>query len=236
MTYSNNIPSYVVVYNALYSDIINNVYEEGEILPSETLLAKKYEVSRNTLRQALAVLNEDGLITKSQGKGTLVTVRNEKEVSQTVFNPMRISCRETVTHIDYLYNFAPPTDIAKEKLHLKQSDLILASNNIYYVDEQAVGFSFIQIPMRTIEKFDVDVSDEKQVEQLIEAEIYSGAVKATMAIKLIYANEMEVEFLGLEPLVPILLSETILLDGSSEPMARCKCYFIPEHYDLHFMI
>lgn len=236
MIISNNIPSYVVVYNALYSDIINHVYEEGEFLPSETLLAKKYEVSRNTLRQALAVLNEDGLIIKSQGKGTLVAVRKEKEVSQTVFNPMSVSCREAVTHIEYLYNFAPPTDIAKEKLQLKQSDLILASNNIYHVSDHAVGFSFIQIPMRTIEKFGVDVSDEKQVEQLIEADIYRGAVNATMTIKLIYANEMEVEILDLEPLAPIILSENILLDATSEPIARCKCYFIPEHYDLNFLI
>lgn len=236
MAYSNNIPSYVVVYNALYSDIINHVYKEDEFLPSETLLAKKYEVSRNTLRQALAVLNEDGLIIKSQGKGTLVAPRKKKEFSQTVFNPMTVSCKEVITHTDYLYNFAPPTDIAKEKLHLKQSDLILASNNIYHVNHHVVGFSFIQIPMRTIEKFGVDVSDEKQVEQLIETDIYSGAVNATMTIKLIYANEMEVEFLGLEPLVPILLSESILLDGKSEPMARCKCYFIPEYYDLHFRI
>ena len=236
MTYSNNIPSYVVVYNALYSDIINHVYQEGEFLPSETLLAKKYEVSRNTLRQALAVLNEDGLIIKSQGKGTLVAVRHEKEVSQTIFNPLRVSCRELITHTDYLYNFAPPTDIAKEKLQLKQSDLILASNNIYHVGQHVVGFSFIQIPMRTIEKFGVDVSDEKQVEELIEADIYSGATNVTMSIKLIYANEMEVEFLGVEPLAPILLSENILLDATSQPMARCKCYFIPEHYDLHFLI
>jgi len=236
MTYSNNIPSYVVVYNALYSDIVNQVYEEGEFLPSETLLAKKYEVSRNTLRQALAVLNEDGLIIKSQGKGTLVAIRTTKEVNHALFNPMRVSCKDIITHVEYLYNFAPPTRIAKEKLRLKQSDLILASNNIYYVQDRPVGFSFIQIPMKTIEKFGVDVSVEEEVEELIETKIYSGAVNATMTIKLIYANEMEVEFLGIEAMVPILLSENILLDNKSEPIARCKCYFIPAYYDLHFLI
>jgi len=236
MTYSNNIPSYVVVYNALYSDIVNNVYKEKEFLPSETTLAKKYEVSRNTLRQALAVLNEDGLIIKSQGKGTLIAERKNKKISQTVFNPLCDSCKETITHTDYLYNFAPPTDIAKEKLNLKQSDLTLASNNIYHVGNDAVGYSFIQIPIRTIEKFGVDVSDENQIEQLIESDIYSRASNATMNIKLIYANEMEVDFLGVEPLSPLLFSENILLDEASEPMARCKFYFIPDHYDLHFLI
>lgn len=66
------VPVYVGVYNALYSDIMNGVYLENEILPGETALAEHYGVSRNTLRQALAILSEDGLIIRSQGKGTLV--------------------------------------------------------------------------------------------------------------------------------------------------------------------
>ena len=74
--YKNHIPSYVSVYNALYSDIMNDVYLDNELLQSEVFLAEKYGVSRNTLRQALAILCEDGLIVKSQGKGTLVTKKS----------------------------------------------------------------------------------------------------------------------------------------------------------------
>ena len=64
---SSHVPAYVSIYNSLYLDIINGVYAPGDYLPGETVLAEKYNVSRNTLRQALAVLNEDGLITKSRG-------------------------------------------------------------------------------------------------------------------------------------------------------------------------
>lgn len=63
-----NVPVYIEVYNSLYSDIMNNVYLEGNQLPSENALSEKYGVSRNTLRQALAILCEDGLVIKSQGK------------------------------------------------------------------------------------------------------------------------------------------------------------------------
>ena len=41
------IPSYVPVYNMLYSDIINGFYKTGDILPSESTLSQKYKVSRN---------------------------------------------------------------------------------------------------------------------------------------------------------------------------------------------
>ena len=60
----NKIPSYVSIYNQIYSDIVDGVYKNGSQLPSEPVLAEKYGVSRNTLRQALTILNEDHLIAK----------------------------------------------------------------------------------------------------------------------------------------------------------------------------
>lgn len=66
------IPTYVGIYNSLYADITSGVYPENESLPGEVALAEKYNVSRNTLRQALAILCEDGLIVRAQGRGTIV--------------------------------------------------------------------------------------------------------------------------------------------------------------------
>jgi len=42
-------------------------------LPSETELATSYQVSRQTVRQALALLTEEQLITKKQGSGSFLT-------------------------------------------------------------------------------------------------------------------------------------------------------------------
>jgi GntR family transcriptional regulator len=44
----------------------------GDQLPGEVELAKRFSVSRNTVRSALAVLTEDGLITTRIGKGSFV--------------------------------------------------------------------------------------------------------------------------------------------------------------------
>jgi GntR family transcriptional regulator len=44
----------------------------GDQLPGEVELAKRFAVSRNTVRSALAVLTEDGLITTRTGKGSFV--------------------------------------------------------------------------------------------------------------------------------------------------------------------
>lgn len=52
--------------------IINQSYLPGDLLPSENELAKKYKVSRETIRKALSLLLENGYIQKQQGKGSIV--------------------------------------------------------------------------------------------------------------------------------------------------------------------
>lgn len=47
-------------------------YDAGERLPGEWVLAEEFEVSRGTVRSALAQLEKERLITRKRGKGTFV--------------------------------------------------------------------------------------------------------------------------------------------------------------------
>jgi GntR family transcriptional regulator len=56
----------------LAREIRSGLVRRGAQLPGEVELAKRFSVSRNTVRSALAVLAEDGLITTRTGKGSFV--------------------------------------------------------------------------------------------------------------------------------------------------------------------
>ncbi len=51
----------------------------GQALPSDTSLVKTLGVARNTVRQAIGVLEEDGVVQRIQGKGTYFTKKSDKE-------------------------------------------------------------------------------------------------------------------------------------------------------------
>lgn len=66
-------PLYSLVASRAEQLIASGVWREGERLPPERQLCRDFDVSRSTLRQALGELEERGLISRHQGRGTFVT-------------------------------------------------------------------------------------------------------------------------------------------------------------------
>lgn len=56
----------------LKAEIIAGDTAPGEMLPTEQVLAKRFEVNRHTVRRAIASLADDGLVASRQGHGTFV--------------------------------------------------------------------------------------------------------------------------------------------------------------------
>lgn len=65
-------PMYRVIYDDIVDRIRSSELQPGEQLPSETLLAKQYGVSRMTVRQAMELLGSDEFVLRKQGSGTYV--------------------------------------------------------------------------------------------------------------------------------------------------------------------
>ncbi len=78
------IPYYFQLYSNLSQQIENNTFQDGEQLPNEMSLCKKYGVSRITVRQALRELELNGYILRERGRGTFVRKKIETHSLQKV--------------------------------------------------------------------------------------------------------------------------------------------------------
>lgn len=63
---------YRKLFQELQEQILNGTFAPGDRLESEPRLGEKYGVSRQTVRQAIALLEEEGLVNRIQGSGTYV--------------------------------------------------------------------------------------------------------------------------------------------------------------------
>ena len=68
-------PKYQLIADELRIHIEAGKYSGKDTLPTEFAIAEEYQVSRQTVRQALAVLVRDGIIEKRQGSGSRIVRR-----------------------------------------------------------------------------------------------------------------------------------------------------------------
>jgi DNA-binding GntR family transcriptional regulator len=66
-------PLYIHVATTLQDRIVSGHYPVDSHLPPEAQLSEEFATSRNTVREALRLLAERGLVRRRQGTGTLVT-------------------------------------------------------------------------------------------------------------------------------------------------------------------
>jgi len=92
-------PLYMQVAATLKEAIVSGEYPVGSLLPTEDALCERFGVSRYTVRGALRLLREDGLVSSRQGAGTLVAVPHAADARQ-------------VMSIDDLLAFASGTRLA----------------------------------------------------------------------------------------------------------------------------
>ena len=71
---------YAALANELRRSIKEGVYKTGEKLPSENELTVKYGISRQTVRQAMGILENEGLTLRVRGSGTYVKSRAASRV------------------------------------------------------------------------------------------------------------------------------------------------------------
>jgi DNA-binding transcriptional MocR family regulator len=69
------MPRYLWIADRLREQIALGDYAEGETLPSEGMLRRAHAVSVLTVRRAIAILRDEGLVATQQGRPAQVRVR-----------------------------------------------------------------------------------------------------------------------------------------------------------------
>ncbi len=79
-------PLHLSISEDLHRQILQDNYPPGTKLPSEHQLMASFKVSRITVRQAIANLASQGLVTAQQGKG--VFVNEQRKIVHSLSNPL----------------------------------------------------------------------------------------------------------------------------------------------------
>lgn len=78
LSLDSEIPLYSQLMGIIKRSITSGALKVGDLLPSEAELCRVYDISRNTVRQAIGALEEEGFVVRKRGKGTFVTDPNTR--------------------------------------------------------------------------------------------------------------------------------------------------------------
>jgi DNA-binding FadR family transcriptional regulator len=78
------------IVETLQGEIAGGAYPPGSALPPERLIAERFGVSRNTVREAMRVLGSRGLVRVRHGSGVYVEANQDRQVSQSLLVLMQL--------------------------------------------------------------------------------------------------------------------------------------------------
>ena len=149
------------------ADDLRGSIESGELaagakLPSERDLAARYGTARNTAREAISILQTEGLVVAQHGRGVFVRPRqplmrlganrySRRLRDETGLSPFRIEVtkqgRTPKTECRSVTTEAPPSDVA-DRLGLDPgSARVIRRENWYFADDDPVQVGVTYIPV-----------------------------------------------------------------------------------------
>ena len=223
-----NVPMAIQVANQLRGQL-RREYGSGGRLPAETAMAAEMGVSRGTVRQALAILQHEGLISRRQGLGTFA-------------NPHVLGIP---ARIDFAYEFSelingagyqptirtleirPETAEAKMagQLDLQPGDPLIHIRRLFLADGQPAIYVHEWLPTALI----AEPYDPAELEQpswhFLERRCHRALKYVLSELVPVKAEGEIAELLGLEPGEPLLSFDEVFYSLHNEPLAQAMIYF-----------
>ena len=228
------IPLYVTVYETLNQWLKEGKYKPGDKLPGENVLSEQLQVSRGTLRQAMLLLQEDGLIINHQGKGNIVLSNQDvsKNGLEKVGNPIVDFSIESVDRVETTIGFQPATQKHQQVLKLRPSSVVAVIDITYYSGSTPAGFAMIYMPHEILDQSNVNLEDTNTVYQFYTKLLASNGIYGDSKLRMGQARERLANILEIEEGSPILILEEVLYSEYDTPVLSQKLFFGPEQHEL----
>jgi GntR family transcriptional regulator len=226
------IPLYYQLETILRRRIVQGEFSSQVPIPSEETLCREYDVSRITVRQALASLEEEGLIIRRRGKGTFVV---EKAVSLdpprfTGFMEDLISMGiKTTAKILDMGMIEAPTWIM-EKLKLDPAAEVLRIEKIRLVEGTPFSYVVNYLPADIGIKIPKDKLSGKPLLMILETNLGIMVDEADQTVEATIADAHVAPLLGIRVGDPLLKVERTVYDGKGRPVECVSVLYRADKY------
>jgi GntR family transcriptional regulator len=232
---TSKLPLYQQIYEILRKEITGGLWKAGELFPPESELIRKYQVSSITIRQALDMLQNDGLITRHRGKGTFIALQSlEKNLTRIISFTEDMRQRGSVpgTTVLSLSLIPAPIEIAK-RLDIEPGEDLARIQRLRLADGEPVSLEDSYL----VNKYCKGVLDYdlvgKSLRQILENDFNIYEVHAKETIRAILAPAPMAKLLLVNHNAALLFVERVSFSQFGIPVEYLHIYYRGDRYTLY---
>ena len=230
------LPLYDQLREAIVQMISSQGLSPGDLLPSEHRLCKEFEVSRTVVRQALAELDNQGLVQRVKGKGTFVAQpKTGERLGHTLMGLYEdAKIRGGVVHSDVLRHTTEPASAeVAELLAVASGSPVVVLQRMRFVDGEPWALSTAWLPLHVGAHIETaDMTRESLYVVLARNGIYGAtgwrSVEATLA------DCVSAKHLRTEPGSALLKLKSVRRDMDGEPFEYFEALHRGDHSRFEF--
>jgi len=221
------LPLYYQLAQTLRDKIRTGEYLTGDQISSERQLMDTYDVSRNTVRDAIDCLVNEGLLVRDHGRGTFVadpTLKLGLMRLTSFTEDMRERHQVPSSRLISKEVAAPPPSIQKQ-LGLLNGDQAFHIVRLRYADGIPMSLNISYFTLDTCPGLVDEELENQSVYEVLERKFGIRIARAEQIIRADSASEYQAEMLGVKSGVPILVIEGVVFQEDGKPIEHlCSIY------------
>ncbi|WP_308654491.1 GntR family transcriptional regulator [uncultured Anaerococcus sp.] len=200
-------------------------------LPTERALADIFDVSRITIRKALALLEEENYVKRIQGKGTyynknkvLKPLKESKSFSKTVIDSGHMPGAKLLSASLKLANIRD-----QEIFGISKNDYVLVMKRLRYVDNIPASLEITHFNKDFIDLKDIDFNNTSLYEFLKKERGLTFSY-LNKTIEIVYSDNKVSEIFGIDVGTPLVLLKALVVNQYGEVTHNVFEYLLSDKF------
>jgi len=224
-------PLYLRLKALIQGAILDGSLGANDALPSEREISSMLEISRVTVRKALAELVEDGVLTQKRGSGTFVTggqQRVEQRLSRLTSFTEDMLARGLAPSVKWLQKaIAAPTPEEAMVLGLSTGERVVRLRRLRLANDKPMALEQAVLPTRLF-------ATPEAIDNSLYSALETAGVRPVRALQRLAAESLNAEdaaILSVAAGSPALYIERISYLADGRPVEFTKCHYRGDAYD-----
>lgn len=228
-----SLPLYEEVRAEIMRGLVSGEWKPGKLIPSEIELAKRFSVSKGTVRRALDELVTERILVRRQGRGTFVATHSKDRTMYHFFHLIgRDGAKEPPSAELLSYRAVKGDDSACDRLDVEQGSKLVNVRNLVRIAGKPVFVDEILIPQILFPGLTEEVFNNREstIYALYQGRFNINVIRISEQLSAGFATAGHAKILGLRQNNPVLVIDRVAFTYHDKPVELRKSWVNSDSY------